>query len=184
MFPSSELVYFSPDAEEALDAIDSSKVYVIGGLVDRSIAKNQSLNRANSMGVRCVRLPLAEYYPECLHRGMSGKGERLVVLNINTLVEIIIAFSETHDWRATFERCIPIRKVKVTDESGCNFDYHLIKSQEQLEGISEYRINRYEMKHALHIYCSNHSIPYEFKNEERTYEQHVEEFKGDSSRFV
>jgi singapore isolate B (sub-type 7) whole genome shotgun sequence assembly, scaffold_6 len=101
------------------------------------------------------------------------------VLNINTLVEIIIAFSETHDWRATFERCIPVRKVKVTDESGCNFDYHLIKSKEQLEGISEYRINRYEMKHALHIYCTNHNIPYEFKNEERTYEQHTEEFKGD-----
>ena len=34
MFSPSELVYFSPDAEEALDAIDSSKVYVIGGLVD------------------------------------------------------------------------------------------------------------------------------------------------------
>ena len=73
MFSPSELVYFSPDAEEALDAIDSSKVYVIGGLVDRSIAKNQSLNRANSMGVRCVRLPLAEYYPECLHRGRSRR---------------------------------------------------------------------------------------------------------------
>ena len=70
LFTSDELVYFSPDATEILDTIDPTKVYVIGGLVDRSIAKNQSLDRASSLGVQCVRLPLAEYYPECQHRGM------------------------------------------------------------------------------------------------------------------
>ena len=71
LFTSNELVYFSPDATEILDTIDSTKVYVIGGLVDRSIAKNQSLDRASSLGVQCVRLPLAEYYPECQHRGRT-----------------------------------------------------------------------------------------------------------------
>ena len=73
MFSADELVYLSPDADEILDTIDTFKVYVIGGLVDRSIAKNQSLNRATALGVQCVRLPLAEYYPECLHRGRTDQ---------------------------------------------------------------------------------------------------------------
>ena len=127
------------------------------------------------MGVRCVRLPLAEYYPECLHRGRSDKRIIRIVLNINTLVEMIIAYSETHNWRETFERCIPIRKVRVTDETGNNFDYHNIKSVAQLEAISEYRINRYEMKHALHIFCEKHSIVYTFENRELSYDEYLKE---------
>lgn len=39
VFPREDIVYFSPDATEPCAAIDPSKVYVIGGLVDRSIAK-------------------------------------------------------------------------------------------------------------------------------------------------
>ena len=97
------------------------------------------------------------------------------VLNINTLVEMIIAYAETHDWRQTFERCIPIRKVRVTDETGNNFDYHNVTSVTQLEAISEYRINRYEMKHALHIYCEKHSISYAFENREISYEEYEKE---------
>ena len=37
--PPENIVYFSPDAEAICETIDPSKVYVIGGLVDRSIAK-------------------------------------------------------------------------------------------------------------------------------------------------
>ena len=88
---------------------------------------------------------------------------------------MIIAYAETHDWRQTFERCIPIRKVRVTDETGNNFDYHNVTSVTQLEAISEYRINRYEMKHALHIYCEKHSISYAFENREISYEEYEKE---------
>lgn len=42
VFPREDIVYFSPDATEPCDTIDPSKVYVIGGLVDRSIAKVSS----------------------------------------------------------------------------------------------------------------------------------------------
>ena len=101
-----------------------------------------------------------------------------IVLNINTLVEIMIAYSETKDWRKTFERCIPIRKVKVEDETGCGFDYRQVKSQKQMEEISEFRINRFEMKHTLHICCEKQKIPYEFKTRELTYDEYLEENKG------
>lgn len=39
VFQPSDLIYFSPDAEEEIESIDPTKTYVIGGLVDRSIAK-------------------------------------------------------------------------------------------------------------------------------------------------
>ena len=84
VFCAEEMVYFSPDATDPIVSIDSSKVYVIGGLVDRSISKvgpqkeacdgqNQSYDRAKELGIPSVRLPLAEYYPECQHRGDHGR---------------------------------------------------------------------------------------------------------------
>ena len=39
VFKKEEMIYFSPDADEDIESIDPSKVYIIGGLVDRSIAK-------------------------------------------------------------------------------------------------------------------------------------------------
>ena len=39
------------------------QVYVVGGLVDRSVKKQASLSRAAALGARCVRLPLQEYAP-------------------------------------------------------------------------------------------------------------------------
>ena len=39
VFSPEEMIYFSPDATEEIETIDPSKVYIIGGLVDRSIVK-------------------------------------------------------------------------------------------------------------------------------------------------
>jgi tRNA (guanine9-N1)-methyltransferase len=39
-------IYLSPDASEELLEIDPDAAYVIGGLVDRTVIKNASLNRA------------------------------------------------------------------------------------------------------------------------------------------
>lgn len=100
------------------------------------------------------------------------------VLNINTLIEIIIHFSECHDWRRTFELSIPIRKVKVEDETGNDFDYHKIKSKNELERISEYKINRYEIKHALHIFCQKNKKQYQYINREVSYEEYEEKCQG------
>ena len=65
VFSPEEMIYFSPDATEEIETIDPSKVYIIGGLVDRSIV------RAQELGVHAVKLPLLKYYPECEHRSME-----------------------------------------------------------------------------------------------------------------
>ncbi|PWA28913.1 hypothetical protein CCH79_00012858, partial [Gambusia affinis] len=61
LFPSESVVYLTPDAQEALQAVDADKVYVLGGLVDESIQKKLSLSRAAELSVRTARLPVDEY---------------------------------------------------------------------------------------------------------------------------
>ena len=39
VFDPSSLVYLSPDGQTALETIDPTKTYVIGGFVDRSVNK-------------------------------------------------------------------------------------------------------------------------------------------------
>ena len=43
LFPLDEMVYLSPDAEEELSSLSEEDVYVLGGLVDESIAKVNNL---------------------------------------------------------------------------------------------------------------------------------------------
>ena len=50
-------MYLSPDAEEVLEEIDESMVYVIGGLVDRTVAKRASMELAASVGVQVTIQP-------------------------------------------------------------------------------------------------------------------------------
>jgi Trm5-related predicted tRNA methylase len=65
LFPREELIYLSPDAEKELEAIESDKVYIIGGIVDRvhepRISKFASFETANSDGVEARKLPLDTY---------------------------------------------------------------------------------------------------------------------------
>ena len=90
----------------------------------------------------------------------------------------MIHFAECRDWRRTFELSIPVRKVKVEDETGKNFDYHNIKSKEELESISEFKINRFEMKHALHILCEKNKKKVSYINREVPYEEYEERVKA------
>lgn len=83
-FPNDKIVVLSPDAEEVLDSVDEDCVYILGGSVDRTVIRNQTLDQSNLLLVspnvwkRC-RLPIKEAAP---------KGSTKV-LNIDTVVRII-----------------------------------------------------------------------------------------------
>eukprot|EP00947_MAST-08B_sp_MAST-8B-sp1_P000275 g275.t1 len=81
-----DIVYLSPDATEPLLSIRPNDVYVIGGIVDRSVTKNLTLAASSRIGrrARCVRLPISEYRPDLLTR--RGKQP---VLNVDTVVSIL-----------------------------------------------------------------------------------------------
>ncbi|GAB4823111.1 hypothetical protein N2152v2_010157 [Parachlorella kessleri] len=61
VFPPEQVVLLSPDAEEPLLELDPSKVYVIGGLVDRSAQKHATATFAQQQGIACARLPTQEF---------------------------------------------------------------------------------------------------------------------------
>lgn len=95
-FLSEDLVVLSPDAREPLPQIDLSKVYVIGGIVDRTVNKGMTLNMANLNQIKhCYRLPI------------PGKS---IVLNIDTVLLALLSYQECGNWGKALTNAIPKRK--------------------------------------------------------------------------
>lgn len=58
------LVYLTPDSENILDDIDPKKLYILGGLVDRTRQKGVTIKKARSQRIQTAKLPLREYLKE------------------------------------------------------------------------------------------------------------------------
>ncbi|XP_033642152.1 tRNA methyltransferase 10 homolog C-like [Asterias rubens] len=61
LFGDEDLVYLSANSPNILTEYDSSKVYIIGGFVDRRVKSNISLGKAEESGIPHARLPLDEH---------------------------------------------------------------------------------------------------------------------------
>ena len=108
-----EFVYLYPDAEEELNDVIEDKIYIIGGIVDRTVIQNLSLNRIISLKnddnceikIVAKKLPLIKYI----------KDVKNTVLNINTVVEILSLYADMDenkkDWKTVFEKALPKRKL-------------------------------------------------------------------------
>eukprot|EP00644_Phytophthora_capsici_P006996 jgi/Phyca11/5910/fgenesh1_pm.PHYCAscaffold_8_\ len=96
-FPPEELIYLSPDSPNVLEKLDPKKIYVIGGIVDKSRKKGATLNAATQAGITTVRLPIQEYITERLDH----------ILNVNTVVDVLINFQELGDWPRALEIALP-----------------------------------------------------------------------------
>ncbi|PIA25596.1 hypothetical protein AQUCO_11000015v1 [Aquilegia coerulea] len=94
------LVYLTADAETVLDDLDQKKIYIIGGLVDRNRWKGITMKKANDQGISTAKLPIGSFLK------MSSSQ----VLTVNQVVEILLQFSETRDWKTSFFQVIPQRK--------------------------------------------------------------------------
>eukprot|EP01053_Blabericola_migrator_P009442 Blabericola_migrator_1__9441@NODE_510_length_7944_cov_147_881554_g391_i0_p5_GENE_NODE_510_length_7944_cov_147_881554_g391_i0NODE_510_length_7944_cov_147_881554_g391_i0_p5_ORF_typecomplete_len240_score45_60tRNA_m1G_MT/PF01746_21/9_7e12RNA_Me_trans/PF04252_13/5_3e09_NODE_510_length_7944_cov_147_881554_g391_i062957014 len=103
------LVVLSPDADEVLmeeEILDSSRIFVIGGLVDRTVSKNETraFGRRNNLALR--RLPIREVLGSKVHP----------VLNINTVFEILCAIHfDGVSMKEALDTLIPQRKHKGTE---------------------------------------------------------------------
>ncbi|CAD8108059.1 unnamed protein product [Paramecium sonneborni] len=96
-FKQANIVYLSPDGEEELQEIKEDEVYVIGGLVDRVIMKNATLNRSRQLGVRSAKLPIGQFikknYKKCL--------------NVSTAALMISGWLQYKDWSKAFDSIVP-----------------------------------------------------------------------------
>ena len=99
------VVYLSPDADDVLDSFTPDDIYVIGGLVDNKILKNETRERAKDIKIVSKRLPLEfvdniKKYRSCL--------------NINTVIEIIVAYFKLNDIKMAIKEALPLKYFKKT----------------------------------------------------------------------
>lgn len=118
IYPRNRLVYLTPDAKAPLK-YDHDDIYIIGGIVDKTIQKPVSLARAKREGLRMARLPLDEYLPW----GSSASKS----LPLNVVINILLEMKATGDWSKAF-RFVPTRKLKSAEE---------LESRAKLEKVKE-----------------------------------------------
>lgn len=97
-------VYLSPDSPDELLEIDPDAAYIIGGLVDRTVMKNASLDRSKELEIPAVRLPIRQY--------MKNRK----CLNLDHVVMMMCKFKETGDWKVAFDYGAPKRWKKQFDK--------------------------------------------------------------------
>eukprot|EP00928_Gymnodinium_smaydae_P083543 TRINITY_DN6678_c0_g1_i2.p1 TRINITY_DN6678_c0_g1~~TRINITY_DN6678_c0_g1_i2.p1 ORF type:complete len:423 (+),score=125.73 TRINITY_DN6678_c0_g1_i2:90-1358(+) len=105
LFKLDELVVLSPDADEDLDMVYEDRVYVLGGLVDRSVQKMQTRGQAEDRDVGCVRrLPVKRFGPAGMHS----------VFNIDVVVRMLAERLRGRAWPDILRDCLPQRHLGGT----------------------------------------------------------------------
>lgn len=103
--PKEQIVYLTSDSDNVLTECDDSKVYVIGGIVDRNRLKGATINQAKELGVETARLPIDEHLKLCATK----------VLTCNHVFEILLKFKEYKDWKKALLDVLPARKDIATE---------------------------------------------------------------------
>lgn len=100
VFPREQLVYLTADSPNVLRKYDHDKVYIIGGMVDRSIRSGISLANAKRLRLATARLPLDEY----LHWEQGSKN-----LTLDCVMNVLLTIKETGKWEEAL-KFVPTRK--------------------------------------------------------------------------
>lgn len=85
-----KLVYLTSDADHTLDHLDDSKIYVIGGIVDRNRLKGTMNRKAQELGILTARLLIDDHL----------KLVSLKFLTVNHVFEILLKYRQHgNDWK-------------------------------------------------------------------------------------
>lgn len=104
VYSQSDIVYLTSDAKTTLQTLQPSKVYVIGGIVDRNRLKGLAQSTAQQLQVQTAKLPLDDYL-----RMASTK-----VLTVNHVFHILLQYRQHGgDWERSFAEVLPSRKNAV-----------------------------------------------------------------------
>ncbi|CAN4114617.1 unnamed protein product [Withania somnifera] len=122
------LVYLTADSETTLDVLDPKHIYIIGGLVDRNRWKGLTMKKAEDQGIQTAKLPIGTYLK------MSSSQ----VLTVNQVVEILLKYLETGDWKTSFFEVIPQRKRCEGDND--------IEREEETEGKDDHAIKTHDIE--------------------------------------
>lgn len=141
--PWNEIIYLSPDSKYTLDDVRGDVLYVIGGIVDKRVKKNISLNRAIEMNAKTVRFPLKEYLS---HRGSQvSKTE----LNVDTAYDILLRRRRGQTWNKIFDDVLPKRRKGLSYEMSVSKISRTMPvefTEEQVQSMNKREIRRYNFK--------------------------------------
>jgi len=139
------VVYLSPDSENILDDVRGDTLYVIGGIVDKTVQKNISLNRAREMNITTSRLPVQEYL-RCHGMGRSIKTE----LNVDKVYDALLRRGRGEIWNDIFDAVLPQRRKGKSyhkiNKSEIDTNMHIDFTEEQIKQMSKREILRYNFK--------------------------------------
>jgi tRNA (guanine9-N1)-methyltransferase len=97
----SRLVYLTSDSPNVINDLDDTKIYVIGGIVDRNRLKRATVTRAEQLGIATAKLPINEFLD------LTATN----VLTCNHVFDILMKFKENgKDWKKSFLEVLPERK--------------------------------------------------------------------------
>ncbi|KAM9251262.1 tRNA methyltransferase 10 homolog B [Cariama cristata] len=113
LFPLDAIVYLTPDSENVLEDIDPNKVYVLGGLVDESIHKKLTLQRAEEQSLQTARLPIREY----MVKTVNTKNYHSETLAINQVFDVLSTYYETRSWPAALKAGVSSGKGYVLPDA-------------------------------------------------------------------
>ncbi|NXX47364.1 TM10B methyltransferase, partial [Tricholaema leucomelas] len=113
LFPVDAVVYLTPDSENVLEDIDANKVYILGGLVDESIHKKLTLQRAQEQAVQTARLPIREY----MVKSTSSRNYHSETLAINQVFDVLSTYYKTRSWPAALKAGVSAGKGYVLPDT-------------------------------------------------------------------
>ena len=91
------------------------------------------------------------------------------------MVEILINYLQTGDWRTSFQIAIPMRKVNNKPNLNTEYNYLNIRTEEQLLALPIIRLPKFEFKNKLDRYCVQHKMKLTFQHEEHAMKKEMKE---------
>lgn len=110
------LCYLSPDSTQVLSEVNCTSIYIIGGLVDETVTKKVTLNKSQELKVNTYRLPIEEYMKrrsndeESIKNGDKKSFNFNKILSVNQVLDILLKYNETNDWKQALANGVPKRK--------------------------------------------------------------------------
>ncbi|EFO25650.1 hypothetical protein LOAG_02839 [Loa loa] len=111
-FSPEEIIYLSPHAEFDLEEVEGSKVYILGGIVDRvaqyRLHPHATLLAAKQDGVKVCRLPIDRYI-----KWKSGS-RSMTLLAVTSILYSV--YESGGDWEFAFRKYVPVRNIRGPEE--------------------------------------------------------------------
>ena len=129
VWPAADIVWLSPDAEEPLTSLEPGSVYVLGGLIDRSVLKGASLRECTRQGAtRVRRLPLREFAP---------RPDVHPILSLPACWSILADVNGGASWEEAIAAALPARYVARRAREAQQREALLVRDVEQDADASE-----------------------------------------------